>query len=152
MADFRKQIEEDIREYREKYENVIPHIMKDEWAFNFWILDKFFYEEEELIVDKITDYKDYGIDEYEWYEDTKELYLIQNKYYSEDSWLKLSYVENTFLVLPLAVLEDGNYTKCKELQEIYKNYKDDENFTMHTVGYKSWRRYIQMGTPYCIPL
>lgn len=130
MADFKKQIIEDIRGYQEKY-TTLPNIKNDEWAFNFWILDKFFYEDEELIVDKITDYKDYGIDEYEWYEDTKELYLIQNKFYSEDSKLSLSYVQNTFLVMPLAVLEDGKYTKCKELQDIYQNYKDDPNFTIH---------------------
>jgi hypothetical protein len=63
MADFKKQIEEDIKAYQEKYGSTMHDIKKDEWAFNFWILDKFFYEDEELIVDKITDYKDYGIDE-----------------------------------------------------------------------------------------
>ncbi len=131
MADFRKQIEEDIRSYQEKYGGTIQDIKKDEWAFNFWILDKFFYEDEELIVDKITDYSDYGIDEYEWYEDTKELYLIQNKFYGEDTKLSLSYIKNTFLVMPLAVLKDGKYTKCKELQDIYQKYKDDEGFTIH---------------------
>lgn len=131
MADFKKQIEEDIKSYQEKYGDTIHDIKKDEWAFNFWILDKFFYEDEELIVDKITDYSDYGIDEYEWYEDTKELYLIQNKFYGEDTKLPLSYITNTFLVMPLAVLEDGKYTKCKELQDIYQKYKDDEGFTIH---------------------
>ena len=131
MADFRKQIEEDIREYQEKYGDTLSDISKDEWAFNFWILDKFFYEDEELIVDKITDYSDYGIDEFEWYEDTKELYLIQNKYYAADTKLSLSYIQNTFLVMPLAVLKDGKYTKCKELQEIYSKYCDDESFSIH---------------------
>lgn len=131
MADFKKQIEEDIRAYQEKYGDTIHDIKKDEWAFNFWILDKFFYEDEELIIDKITDYSDYGIDEYEWYEDTKELYLIQNKFYGEDTKLPLSYIKNTFLVMPLAVLKDGKYTKCKELQDIYQKYKDDEGFTIH---------------------
>lgn len=131
MADFKKQIEEDIRAYQEKYSSSIPDIKKDEWAFNFWILDKFFYEDEELIVDKITDYSDYGIDEYEWYEDTKELYLIQNKFYGEDTKLAFSYVTNTFLVVPLAVLSGGKYSRCKELQDIYQKYKDDEGFTIH---------------------
>ena len=130
MADFKKQIEEDIKSYQEKF-STISDIQKPEWAFNFWILDKFFYEDEDLIIDKITDYSDYGIDAYEWYEDTKELYLIQNKYYSEETKLQLNYVQNTFLVMPLAVLDDGNYTKCKELQNIYKNNKGDENFTIH---------------------
>ena len=131
MADFKKQIEEDIRAYQEKYGDTLYDIKKDEWAFNFWILDKFFYEDEELIVDKITDYKDYGIDAYEWFEEKKELYLIQNKFYEEDTKLQLTYIQNTFLVMPLAVLEDGNYKKCKELQEIYQKYKDEEGFTIH---------------------
>lgn len=48
MADFKKQIEEDIRAYQEKYGDTIHDIKKDEWAFNFWILDKFFYEDEEV--------------------------------------------------------------------------------------------------------
>lgn len=131
MADFTKQIKEDIKEYQEKYGITITDIMKDDWAFNFWILDKFFFEDEDLIVDKIVDRKDYGIDVYEWYEDTKELYLVQNKFYSDDTVLKLDYVQNTFLVTPLSVLENGTYSRSQELQKIYTDNKDDENFTIH---------------------
>ena len=135
MADFKKQIEEDIKEYQEKYGRTLSDINKDEWAFNFWVLDKFFYEDEELIVDKVTDYSDYGIDAYEWYEDTKELYLIQNKFYSAETKLNLSYVQNTFLVTPLAVLKDGKYTKCKELQDVYLKYCNDESYSIHLQMY-----------------
>ena len=42
MSDFKKQIEEDIREYQENYK-YISNIQKDEWAFNYWVLDKLFY-------------------------------------------------------------------------------------------------------------
>ena len=80
MTSFKKQIEEDIREYQQ----IMPHlgnIQKDEWAFNYWVLDKLFYEDEDLIEGKITDYKDMCIDAYQIYEETKEVYLIQNKYY-----------------------------------------------------------------------
>lgn len=131
MTDFKKQIEEDIRSYQEKYGDVLDNINTDDWAFNFWVLDKFFYEDEELIVDKITEYSDFGIDAYEWYEDTKELYLIQNKFYSEDTPLPSKYVQNTFLVTPLSILENGVYTRSKELQNIYQKHKDDEGFTVH---------------------
>ena len=79
MADFKKQIQEDIENYQWQY-RYIDNIEKPEWAFNFWVLDKFFNEEEELMFDKIIDYKDRGIDAYEWFEDTKELYLLQNKF------------------------------------------------------------------------
>ena len=82
-SNFKKQIEEDIERYQENL-YYIDNIKKDEWAFNYWVLDKLFYEEEELIESKIIDYNDMGIDAYEFYEDTKELFLIQNKYYSEN--------------------------------------------------------------------
>lgn len=130
MANFKKQIAEDILEYQAKY-TIYPHMQKDEWAFNYWILDKFFYEEEELILDKIIDYNDNGIDAYEWYSDTKELYIIQNKYYNEDTKLQINYVNNTFLLEPLAVLNNGTYTHCPELQAIYSANKDDDRFTVH---------------------
>ena len=133
MADFKKQIEEDIADYRERYAGIdaMSNIQKDEWAFNFWVLDKFFDEEEELIVDKITDYNDSGIDAYEWFEATKELYLIQNKFYSDDTKLTLNYVQTTFLVEPVSVLNTGHYTHCPELQKIYSKYSADPEFTIH---------------------
>ena len=130
MADFRKQIEEDIRDYQARFDT-IPSIQKDEWAFNYWILDKFFYEEDELIQDRIVDYNDDGIDAFEWYEDTKDLFLIQNKYYDSNSKLKLDYVKNTFLVTPLAILQNGTYTRSQELQTIFNKYKDDPDFVIH---------------------
>lgn len=131
MANFKKQIAEDILEYQAKYGAFVPNMQKDEWAFNYWILDKFFYEEEELILDKITDYNDNGIDAFEWYGDTKELYIIQNKYYNDDTKLQLNYVNNTFLTEPLAVLDNGTYTRCPELQAIYTQNKADETFSVH---------------------
>ena len=41
MADFRIQINQDIEEYQVRFP-FIEHINKNEWAFNYWILDKFF--------------------------------------------------------------------------------------------------------------
>ena len=48
MINFRKQIEEDIADYAEKYSS-IKNIRKPEWAFNFWVLDKLFSEDDQLI-------------------------------------------------------------------------------------------------------
>lgn len=129
MSDFRKQIEEDILDYQERYP-LVENLKKDEWAFNYWILNKFFYEEEEVILDKIIDYKDRGIDAYEWYEDTKELYIIQNKYYTSTK-ISDEYVKNNFLITPIATLENGTYSRCPELQQIYNKNKDLEKFTVH---------------------
>lgn len=97
MSNFKKQIEEDIKEYQTN-NSYITNICKDEWAFNYWVLDKLFYEDEELIEEKIIDYHDLGIDAYEIYEDTKEIYLIQNKYYGTSTSISAEYVKNDFLL------------------------------------------------------
>ena len=83
-VDLKKQIDQDILEYQEKLK-YIENIQKPEWAFNYWVLDRIFHEDEELIEEKIIDYNDKGIDCYEIYEDTKEIYLIQNKYYNDST-------------------------------------------------------------------
>lgn len=130
MNDFRKQINEDIKEYQLRYPN-IANIEKDEWAFNYWILDKFFYEDEELIEDKIIDYNDMGVDAYELYEDTKEIYLIQNKYYGDASSLTANYVKNDFLLRPITALENGTYSKSADVQNFFNKYKKHDDFTVY---------------------
>ena len=129
-SNFKKQIEEDIERYQENL-YYIDNIKKDEWAFNYWILDKLFYEEEELIESKIIDYNDMGIDAYEFYEDTKELFLIQNKYYSENTKLDTNYIKNDFLLRGITALERGTYSRSEELQGIFNKYKDDPKFTVY---------------------
>ncbi len=127
---FKSQIEADIKEYQEKYQN-ITNIQKDEWAFNYWILDKLFFEEEEIIESKIIDYSDLGTDAYEIYEDTKDVYLIQNKFFSDNSILKADYVKNDFLIRSITALENGTYKKSSELQNFFSKYKDDQDFTVY---------------------
>ncbi|SOB92555.1 AIPR family protein [Pseudobutyrivibrio ruminis] len=130
MQDFRKQIEEDIAEYAEKYSS-ISNISKPEWAFNFWVLDKLFSEDEQLIEEKIVDYDDKGIDCYVWHEDMKDLYLIQNKFYSEGTNLSVDYVMNDFLTRAIGALEKGTYTRSKELQDIYNKFHQEEDFHIY---------------------
>lgn len=127
---FRKQIEEDLRFYQENYK-YIPNIEKDEWAFNFWILDKLFYLDENIIEDHIIEYNDMGIDSYLFFEDTKDLYLIQNKYYSDNSSISTEYIRNDFLLRGITALENGTYGRCDELQTIFNRYKDEENFNVY---------------------
>ena len=129
-SNFKKQIEEDIERYQENL-YYIDNIKKDEWAFNYWVLDKLFYEEEELIESKIIDYNDMGIDAYEFYEDTKELFLIQNKYYSENTKLDTNYIKNDFLLRGITALERGTYNRSEELQGIFNKYKNDPKFTVY---------------------
>lgn len=130
MSNFKKQIEEDIKEYQENYK-YISNIKKDEWAFNYWVLDKLFYEDEELVEEKIVDYHDLGIDAYEIYEDTKDIFLIQNKYYGETTGISAEYVKNDFLLRAITALENGTYKKSDELQGAFSKYKDSADFTVH---------------------
>ena len=127
---FKKQIEEDIRDYQERFPN-IQNIHKDEWAFNFWILDKYFAVDEELIENQIVDYNDLGIDCYNFYEDTKEFYLIQNKYYADDNPLVASYLEDDFLIRPYNALKEGTYKRSGELQKAFNKYKNDPDFYVY---------------------
>lgn len=130
MSDFKKQIEEDIREYQNTFP-YITNINKEEWAFNYWVLDKLFYEDEELIEEKIIDYHDMGIDAYEIYEDTKDIFLIQNKYYSESTTITAEYVKNDFLLKGITALENGTYKKSEELQNAFTKYKNHSDFAVY---------------------
>jgi len=138
---FRKQLEEDIQEYKEKYP-FVPNIQKPEWAFNFWVLDKLYSEDDQIIVDHIVDYNDKGIDCFVWHESQLDLYLIQNKYYSDDTKIDLDYVQNTFLTRALSTLENGSYYRSPELQDIYTKYKNVPGFNVSLVLYitnDTWR-------------
>lgn len=128
--DFRNQIKEDLNEYRKNFPN-IRNIEKDEWAFNFWILDKFFQIDEELIELNIVDYKDLGIDCFVYYEDTKEFYLIQNKYYSDSTQLSRNYIEDDFLIRPYNALKEGTYRRNSDLQKAFNKYKNDPDFYVY---------------------
>lgn len=130
MRNFKLQIEEDIKDYQARHKE-ITNIQKPEWAFNFWVLDKLYSVDEDLIVEKILDYKDLGTDCYVWHEDSKDLYLIQNKYYSESTVLDSKYVKQNFLKTTLANLEANTYSRSEELQHIFNEHKEDEEFTVH---------------------
>lgn len=106
-------------------------MVKDEWAFNYWILDKLFFEDEELIEEKIIDYHDMGVDAYEIYEDTKDIYLIQNKYYSDSTKLTTDYVKNDFLLRPINALINGTYKKSEDLQKAFTKLKNCDDFTVY---------------------
>lgn len=130
MNTFKKQIEEDIREYQQNM-TYLENIHKDEWAFNYWVLDKLFYEDEELIEEKIIDYNDLGIDAYQIYEETKEVYLIQNKYYSPSTSITAEYIKNDFLLRGITALKNGTYKRSEELQNFFTKYKKHSDFSVH---------------------
>lgn len=130
MADFKKQILEDIEDYQSRL-FAVEHIDKVPWAFNFWILDKLFSIDEELIEEKIVDYNDKGIDCFVWHEDQHDLYLIQNKFYEEGNNISVDYFFNDFLTRAIGALEKNTYKRSPELQDIYNKYHEEPDFDIH---------------------
>lgn len=126
LINFRKQLKEDINFIQDNYLYLDPNLKKDDYSFNFWIQTKMYEVDEEVAINNITEYNDKGIDCFVHYEETKELFLIQNKYYGENTNLNVREVSH-FLTTSLGKLEEGNY-KNLELQKAYNIAKSDSNY------------------------
>lgn len=124
---FKTQIEEDIDLIKDQWSPLYPLLEKREYAFNHWILNRLYEVDEELINELITEYNDKSIDCYVHHEESKELYIIQNKYYDENSVIDRKSVAD-FLTTPLTTLYNNNYKKSKELQKIFNLAKNDPNY------------------------
>ena len=128
--DFKKQLLEDFADYRAQYP-LMPNIDKDEWVLNYWILDKLFSVDEELITEQITDYHDDGVDCFVWHEDSNDLYIIQNKYYSEGNNPTSDYIIKNYVGRAISSLDNNQYKRSQILQNIYNQHKDDDNFSIY---------------------
>lgn len=124
---FKQQIEEDIALIQKELLYIDNNLSKDAYAFNYWILSRIFSIEEELIPELITEYSDKAIDCFVHYEDSKELYIIQNKYYVLDGTVARTDVAD-FLNTPISVLKNNNYTKSSDLQNVFNKAKDDVEY------------------------
>ncbi len=118
---FKEQIKEDIEYIKKSYS-----MDNDPLAFDFWILTKLYNLDEELAFNNVTEYNDKSIDCFVHFKELKELSLIQNKYYNENSNLNRKDVTD-FLLTPLTVLMGGKY-KSSELQEVFNKAKDDDEY------------------------
>lgn len=134
---FKEQIKEDIKIIQDNIKKNNPLIEKEEYAFNYWVLSKLYNIEEEIIEDNITEYSDYGIDCFVYFEESKDLYIIQNKYYSDETKLTKDYVQNDFFTRPMNMLLMNSYRRSQELQDIFNKYKDDSEFKIHLYLYVS---------------
>lgn len=116
---FFEQIEKDIKEYQEEFPNN-DNIRRDDWAFNYWILDKLYNVDEEFIFEQIIDVHDKGIDCYDFDEENNVLHLIQNKFYRPNlsSSLTNDYLQD-LAILPIELLNQGKYNHSQELQNLY---------------------------------
>jgi hypothetical protein len=124
---FRTQLKEDISLIQKEWGYLDNHLKKDEYAFNYWVLSRLYEIEEELIPDLITEYNDKSIDCYVHFPDSKELFIIQNKYYDDKTTLARNAV-NDFLQTPLVCLSENKYTKSPDLQKLFNNVKDDPEY------------------------
>jgi len=127
MINFKEQIDEDIVEIKEQYIDIDPKLSDNAYAFNFWVLQKLYSVEEEIIPNFILEDSDRGIDCYFFNEDKKELFLIQNKFYI-DTTLRYRAIVDEFFSRSLEHLKQGIYSRNVELQEIFTKYKNDDDF------------------------
>lgn len=132
---FKEQISEDIQILKEKL-SWDSNIKKDEYTFNYWILSNIYNLDEEECNNNITEYNDKGIDCFVHYEDDKELYIIQNKYYKDETNLNSKELSD-FLTRPLSKLNEGNYKRSSELQKIYNIAKNDDSYKIFLHFYLS---------------
>lgn len=127
MSNFREQLGEDIKLIQDEYGYIDDNLQRSEFAFNYWVLSRLYSIDEEMIPSLVTDIKDHGVDCYAHFEDTKELYLIQNKYDGENTTID-NYDVSYFLENPLNSLCAGNYRRSEELQKIFDRVCGDPDY------------------------
>ena len=117
--EFFEQIKMDIKEYQRNYPQN-NDLKRDDWAFNYWILDKIYNVDEEFIFDQIIDVHDKGIDCFNYDEENNSLTLIQNKFYDPklSSTVTGDYLQD-LAILPIGLLNEGKYNHSQDLQRIY---------------------------------
>lgn len=124
---FKKQIDDDIQLIQAQYSYLDPKINTPEYAFNYWVLSRLYGIDEEIAPNYITDINDKGIDCFVHYEDTKELYLIQNKYNDLQTIVKRDDVSD-FLTTPIQILLNGSYKRSADLQKIFDRAISDSDY------------------------
>ncbi len=128
MKNFLLQIKEDIAHIQREWVNIDENIEDEQYAFNYWVLNHLFNIDMECISDYIVEKSGNGIDCYIHYEDTKELYIIQNKYYS--SGLRRNDAGD-FLNIIKSQLLNGAYKKSNELQNIFTRATQDKEYKIY---------------------
>ncbi len=127
LALFKDQIQEDINIIKEQWGYIDSNLNTDAYAFNYWILSRIYSLDEEIIPECITEYSDKGIDCYVHFEENKELYIIQNKYFREDTPVTRNHVSD-FLQTPLTLLKNNSYKKSENLQNIFNKVSADSDY------------------------
>ena len=126
---FRQQIRDDISQIQDIVSWDL-RTKEESFAFNYWVLSKLYSEEDECCFEQITDNNDNGIDCFVHDEEGKNLYIIQNKYYSEGVRLRREHLAD-FLKSPLASLRAGTYKRSEKLQKAFDRAQGDDEYTIY---------------------
>lgn len=127
LISFRNEINNGINDITAKYFYMDSKLEKKEYAFLYWILMNVYNVDDELIQDHITEYNDKAIDCFVHFEENKELYIIQCKYYDINGVIDRKDVTD-FLQTPYNALMSGNYKRSKTLQKIFSNAINDPEY------------------------
>ncbi len=136
LVNFKNEIYNGIEEISNSYIANDPKLEKTEYGFLYWILLKLYNVDEEVVPDCITEYQDKSIDCFVHFEDNKELYIIQCKYYDIDGVVKRNDVSD-FLQMPLTALLRGDYKKSKKLQKIFSSAINDPEYKIYLQFYST---------------
>lgn len=126
---FMNQIVEDIQSIRDAELCYDQRLVRDEFAFNYWVLCHLFHIDVSVAKDYVTDINDGGIDSYVFFPEDKKLFIIQNKYYELDGAIDRQSVSD-FLTNPLSRLLRNDYSHCSELQRIFNEVKTNPSYTI----------------------
>ncbi|MCH3917198.1 MAG: AIPR family protein [Spirochaetia bacterium] len=127
---FNKQIGTDIHDIQEEYGEIDSKLSRTSYAFNYWILINLLHKDISECKDLIEEYNDKGVDCFGYFKEDKELFLIQSKYYGENTSISREDV-SYFLNSPLEALQTGTYSRSKELQKIFTDIKNDSDAVVH---------------------
>lgn len=136
LKNFKAQIENDLSDIIEEYKEIDKNINNRDYAFLYWVLLKIFNVDDESILDQITEYNDKSIDCFVHFDETKELFIIQCKHYSDETKVIRDKFAD-FIATPLSFLDAGKYQRSKELQKIYSKAKKDPEYKIYLQFYTS---------------
>lgn len=130
LINFKKEIESGINDISNNYSYIDSKVEKPEYAFLYWVLMNLYNVDESVVEDYITEYNDKSIDCFVHFEENKELYIIQCKYYDLNGIVSRNDVSD-FLQMPMTALLRGDYKKSKKLQKIFSNAITDSEYKIY---------------------
>ena len=142
LTSFKQEIENGLSEIANSFSYIDEKVQKPEYAFLYWTLMNIYNVDEEMVIDCITEYNDKAIDCFVHFEESKELYIIQCKYYEQNNAISRADVSD-FLQMPLTALLRGGYKKSIELQKIFSNAINDSEYKIYFHFHATTTHYSQ---------